>query len=152
MIRPVALPTPTLVAVAFGGGVGGALAAATSPPPGAQGWSDYGVLGGLAILLIAFARTAYKRESDGRDAAEAKYERQNAAIQDRYLPALEGAVAALRDQAAATQVSNQLADDLRDLLADLRREMSRLHYGAPADDPDPPPRPTRPRQPARRPR
>lgn len=97
-----------------------AVAAATSSDP-YTGLLNYGVLGFLAVILIAFARAAYKRETARADAAEAREQIANASIIRDVLPALNAARLSI-------DVSNQALADVR---AELRRE--------------PPPRPPRPR-------
>lgn len=103
----------------------------TSDPLSAIG--KEGVLGALAALLIWFAFRAYKRESDRADREAEKNDRLNATIQEKYVPALEAATGALRDQGAATATSNQL-------LSDLRSEVHRLRYEREPEPDDPPPR------------
>jgi hypothetical protein len=79
--------------------------------------TQYGVLGVFAILLIIFARTAYKREVDRADRLEAEVNRLNALLADKAIPGLT----------LATQVMEESAALMRDLqrereLARLRRE------------------------------
>lgn len=59
--------------------------------------AQYGVLGVFAILLIAFARISYKRETDRADRLEAEVVRLNNMIIERVIPALTSAAAAVED-------------------------------------------------------
>lgn len=61
--------------------------------------AQYGVLGAFAILLVLFARTAYKRETDRSDRLESENSRLNNSIQEKVIPALVEATTAL-EQAA----------------------------------------------------
>jgi hypothetical protein len=49
---------------------------------------NYGALGAITVILVVFARAAYKRESERADAANSEVARLNQVIQDRYLTAL----------------------------------------------------------------
>lgn len=125
---------PSLLGAPVAAAAGYLAAAETDPtadPLGAIG--KEGVLGALAALLIWFAFRAYKRESERADREAEKNDRLNETIQEKYVPALEAATGALRDQGASTAALNQL-------LADLRSEVHRLRYERPPDEPDPPPR------------
>jgi hypothetical protein len=89
---------------------------------------EYGVLGIVALLLIAFARTtwtreveraeaAWKREVDRADRLEAEVSRLNANIQDKAIPALLAAADAVTE---ATTL-------IRDMDLDRRRGYRRPH-------------------------
>ncbi len=76
--------------------------------------TQYGVLGIFAILLIIFARTAYKRETDRADRLEAEVTRLNTLIAEQAIPGLTLATQALDE-------STQLIKDLH-----RERELDRL--------------------------
>lgn len=59
--------------------------------------AQYGVLGAFAILLVLFARTAYKRETDRSDRLELENTRLNNSIQEKVIPALVQANTALEE-------------------------------------------------------
>lgn len=65
--------------------------------------AQYGVLGVFAILLIIFAKTAYKRETERADRLEQEVLRLNQLIQDKHIPALESATYALKEATDALQ-------------------------------------------------
>lgn len=71
-------------------------------------FAQYGVLGVFALMLVVFARTAYKRETDRSDRLEQEVLRLNAAIQERFIPTLLSATSAVEESTA--------------LLRDLQRE------------------------------
>lgn len=86
--------------------------------------AQYGVLGIFAILLIVFAKTSYKRETDRSDRLDAEVTRLNALIVDRVIPALttaassvEEATALLREMQRDREISlmreRQLSDRIR---------------------------------------
>lgn len=62
-------------------------------------FAQYGVLGAFAVLLVLFARTAYKRETDRSDRLELENSRLHNGIQEKVIPALVEATTAL-EQAA----------------------------------------------------
>lgn len=59
--------------------------------------AQYGVLGIFAILLILFAKTSYKRETDRADRLEQEVLRLNNLIIERVIPALTSATNAVED-------------------------------------------------------
>jgi hypothetical protein len=77
--------------------------------------TQYGVLGVLAIVLIAFARLAYNREVARADRLEAELRAQNAAIQDKAIPAL----------LAAADAMSEVTELLRDMQRERRLELVR---------------------------
>lgn len=79
--------------------------------------AQYGVLGAFALLLVLFARTSYKRETDRSDRLETENTRLNTSIQEKVIPALVAATAAL-EQAA------QLIHDI-----ERERDRDRLRRG-----------------------
>lgn len=82
--------------------------AAADEGPGVGVLAQYGVLGIFAALLVLFARTAYKRETDRADRLEADVRRLNDTIQDKVIPALMSATKAAEESAS--------------LISDLQRE------------------------------
>lgn len=62
---------------------------------------QYGVLGVLAALLIAFARSAYLREAKRADALDEELRHLNADMRDRLVPLLTDVVRVLAETAAA---------------------------------------------------
>ena len=84
------------------------LLAAADEGPGVGVLAQYGVLGIFAALLLVFARTSYKRETDRADRLEADVRRLNDTIQEKVIPALMSATRAAEESAA--------------LIADLQRE------------------------------
>jgi hypothetical protein len=88
--------------------------------------AQYGVLGVFALLLILFAKTSYKRETDRSDRLEAEVLRLNNLIQEKAIPALASATRALEE-------SQNLLHDLqrerdRDD-SDLRRRITEIGHG-----------------------
>lgn len=86
--------------------------------------AQYGVLGIFAVLLIVFAKTSYKRETDRSDRLDAEVTRLNSLIVDRVIPALttaassvEEATALLREMQRDREISlmreRQLSDRIR---------------------------------------
>ena len=71
-----------------------ALLAATAGDPSAV-LLNYGALGAIAVLLIAFSWTAYKREKDRADRLERLLQETNERIAERFVEALKGARDAL---------------------------------------------------------
>jgi len=71
--------------------------------------TQYGVLGAFAILLVLFARTAYKRETDRSDRLESENTRLNQSIQEKVIPALVEATTALEQ---AAQLIHDMERDL----------------------------------------
>jgi hypothetical protein len=97
--------TPAVFYTLFSGGV--VTTAVTTSD--STSFADYGVLGLLAIVLIAFARTAYKRETVRADNSEAEVRRLNTVIQEKYVPALEEArKAAVASMQAALELQAEL--------------------------------------------
>lgn len=64
---------------------------------------QYGALGAIAVALFAFARTAYKRETERADRLETELARLNTLLQERHIPALLNANQALHDATEALQ-------------------------------------------------
>jgi hypothetical protein len=62
--------------------------------------SQYGVLGVFAVLLVLFARLAYRRETDRSDRLEAEVFRLNNIIQERVIPALQSATRTVEESQA----------------------------------------------------
>ena len=93
---------------------------ATDAAPDMSILAQYGVLGIFAILLVAFARTSYKRETDRSDRLEAEVSRLNEVIAEKCIPALVTATAALEESA--------------ELLRDIQRERERHWAGRGRDD------------------
>jgi len=79
--------------------------------------TQYGVLGVLAVILIVFARLAYRRETERADRLEAELRAQNMAIQDKAIPAL----------LAATAAMSEVTELLRDMQRDRRLDNVRAH-------------------------
>lgn len=88
-----------------------ALAAADSSGVDLSILTQYGILGIFALLLILFAKTSYKRETDRSDRLEAEVLRLNNLIQEKAIPALASATRALEES--------------QNLLHDLQRERDR---------------------------
>ena len=61
---------------------------------------QYGILGVFSVLLIVFARTSYKRETDRSDRLEAEVLRLNTLLQEKAIPALASATNALEESQA----------------------------------------------------
>lgn len=59
--------------------------------------AQYGVLGVFAILLIIFAKTSYRRETERADRLEQEVVRLNNLIIDRVIPALGSATSVVED-------------------------------------------------------
>lgn len=72
-------------------------------------FAQYGVLGAFAVLLVLFARTAYKRETDRSDRLESENTRLNQSIQEKVIPALVEATTALEQ---AAQLIHDMERDL----------------------------------------
>lgn len=83
--------------------------------------TQYGVLGIAAGVLLAFARAAYKRETDRSDRLETEVFRLHQVIQERHIPALESAGRALQD---ATLAMRELQQD-RDVERAMRERAER---------------------------
>lgn len=58
---------------------------------------QYGALGAFCLILVWFAKTAYKREIERSDRLEDEVKRLNSLIQDKQVPALEAATRAVED-------------------------------------------------------
>ena len=100
--------------------------AATDPGTDLSILTQYGILGIFALLLILFAKTSYKRETDRSDRLEAEVLRLNNLIQEKAIPALASATRALEE-------SQNLLHDLqrerdRDD-TDLRRRITEIGHG-----------------------
>jgi hypothetical protein len=67
---------------------------------------QYGVLGAVTFVLIVYARTTTKRETDRSDRLEAEVFRLNQMIAEQVVPALVSATSAM-------QASQQLVADLQ---------------------------------------
>lgn len=78
--------------------------------------AQYGVLGVFAVLLIVFAKTSYRRETERADRLEQEVVRLNNLIIDRVIPALGSA--------------NTVVEDATELLRSMQRE--REHDRGPA--------------------
>lgn len=61
--------------------------------------AQYGALGIFSILLVIFARGAYRRETEGRDAEAAEVKRLNDFIQTKVVEALTTSTEALKNTA-----------------------------------------------------
>ena len=73
--------------------------------------TQYGVLGVFAILLILFARTSYKRETDRSDRLDGELSRLNGWVQDKAIPALLASARANEEsQAFATEMYHALKE------------------------------------------
>lgn len=83
--------------------------------------TQYGVLGVFALLLILFARTSYKRETDRSDRLEAEVLRLNTLIQEKAIPALSSATAALEEsQSLLHDLQRERAQDMDAMRRQLR--------------------------------
>lgn len=77
--------------------------------------TQYGILGVFAVLLILFARTSYKRETDRSDRLEAEVLRLNNLIQEKAIPALASATRALEEsQALVHELQTERDRDTRE--------------------------------------
>jgi len=59
--------------------------------------AQYGVLGIFAAILVVFAKTAYRRETDRADRLETEVQRLNALIQDRVIGVISSATNAVEE-------------------------------------------------------
>lgn len=58
---------------------------------------QYGVLGFFSAVLLFFAKTSYKRETERSDRLEDEVKRLNQLIADKQIPALEAATKAVEE-------------------------------------------------------
>jgi hypothetical protein len=103
-------------------GVGGALAAGEEVNVGTL--AQYGVLGIFAAILVVFAKTAYRRETDRADRLETEVQRLNALIQDRVIGVITSATNAVEESTELMTVMarEQIAAGHRDRMSSGRRE------------------------------
>lgn len=71
------------------------LLAQATPTPATDRLIEYGVLGVLVSLLLAFARYAYSREAERADRLEAELRTVRDRVEERVLPALHRAIDAV---------------------------------------------------------
>lgn len=76
-------------------------------------FAQYGVLGIIAALLIAFAIKAWKRETDRADRLEAENQRLNNLIREQVIPALTTAVTVMQESQELLRDTQQRERDLR---------------------------------------
>lgn len=86
------------------------LAADTTAVPDVSQLFNYGAVGVLAALGAWFARVAYKREAERADRLDAEVIRLNGVIQEKCIPALLAAGAAL--ERSAKVLAERSRDDL----------------------------------------
>lgn len=85
---------PVLVwAAAEGAGTGGVNTDVVSV------FLQYGALGALALVLLLFARGAYKRETERADRAEARLDELHRDMRDKVVPVLTEATRSMADVA-----------------------------------------------------
>lgn len=92
---------------------------------------QYGVLGVFAILLIIFARTSYKRETDRSDRLETEITRLNAWIQDKAIPALLSSSRANED---SQDLLREMYQGLKDIYGTGNQAPRRRRANPPADE------------------
>lgn len=92
--------------------------------------SQYGVLGVFAILLIIFAKTSYKRETDNADALKAENRELYQRMQDQHERMQEKVIPALIDVANAMKEASELVVDQAAVIRQLR-ETDSLRRGNP---------------------
>lgn len=91
--------------------------------------SQYGVLGVFAILLIIFARTSYKRETDNADALKAENRELYQRIQEQHERMQEKVIPALIDVANAMRVASELVADQAAIIRELREPTNPARRG-----------------------
>lgn len=79
-----------------------------------SGLGQLGAVGGVLAIFFWFAWQVYKRERDRADTNETEIKRLNQTIQDKYVPSLEQATAALLE-------TNRLLERIRDTDSPRRR-------------------------------
>jgi hypothetical protein len=77
--------------------------------------SQYGVLGIFAILMIAFIKTMYKRETDRADRLEQENRDLHEHIRERVVPALISVTATMEDASDLLVEMHAIVRDLREL-------------------------------------
>lgn len=83
-------------------------------PGGLGSFANYGILGVLAIILLGGIRLLFAREMARADRLEAEVNRLNTLIQEKHLPVLEAATAAIKDSTdALASQGRDYADALR---------------------------------------
>ena len=83
-------------------------AAATSSGGGIETLANYGVLGIFAIILLGFGLKAWQREIARADRMETELREKNTFLQDRVIPALTAAAAALEEsQVLLRDITNE---------------------------------------------
>lgn len=102
------------------------LAAATGAE---QTLFQYGALGAITVVLIVFARTAYKDLRSRADRLETRNVALSDSLREQVVPALVASGEGLRESAAALRESATLITELRrdrdQLIEELRRAQTR---------------------------
>jgi membrane protein implicated in regulation of membrane protease activity len=106
MISPFPLFVASAVAV-----IAGADSGSAGYPTDMGSLLQTGGFTALAAVLLVFARTAYKRETDRSDRLDEELRKTNELIRDRVMPTLEKSGAALEQ---ATLVLIQIQERMRD--------------------------------------